>query len=326
MKVWSNREVWRAARRSCSRRENLDGATRTVQRAPAEVAPTRQTTSLRRSLTSAVAAAARSRVLKPPVVARHRGDALGTSMSSLSLGCAQLSAAFNPATCLHRSRAFAHAPVHPTSAAVPAHRRARVVAWTTSWRARNLTATRAVAEPRGSSANKEDDWDEDEDEVEDDEGFDDDHDGPALGGDRFVKMTHTELLVMTPEQRKEYHKRSVLEGQIAPRRSARGKKVSQQRTVRPAPFDARGCDAFAIARHFTVFAFRVINQYWHQPETTHTWFHGERPRDRRKQFRLGWRRAFNDGSDFSPRTRRFSPASCTSHVTRHPTASRACTD
>lgn len=270
VKVWSNREAWRAARRSCSRRENLDGATRTVQRAPAEVAPTRQTTSLRRSLTSAVAAAARSRVLKPPVVARHRGDALGTSMASLSLGCAQLSAAFNPATCLHRSRAFAHAPVHPTSAAVPAHRRARVVAWTTSWRARNLTATRAVAEPRGSSANKEDDWDEDEDEVEDDEGFDDDHDGPALGGDRFVKMTHTELLVMTPEQRKEYHKRSVLEGQIRAKKKRERQKVSQQRTVRPAPFDARGgCDAFAFALHTTVFAFRVINQYWHQPETTH---------------------------------------------------------
>ena len=216
--------------------------------------PTRQTTSLRRSLTSAVAAAARSRVLKPPVVARHRGDALGTSMASLSLGCAQLSAAFNPATCLNRSRAFAHAPVHPTSAAVPAHRRARVVAWTTSWRARNLTATRAVAEPRGSSANKEDDWDEDEDEVDDDEGFDDDHDGPALGGDRFVKMTHTELLVMTPEQRKEYHKRSVLEGQIRAKKKRERQKVSA-RTVRPRSARCeRRRDAVVIARHFTVFA------------------------------------------------------------------------
>ena len=147
-------------------------------------------------------------------------------MATLSLGCAQLSAAFNPATCLHRSRAFARVPVHPTSAVVPAHRRDRVVAWTTSWRARNLTATRAVAEPRGSSANKEDDWDENEDEVEDDEDFDDDYDddGPASEGDKFVKMTQTELLVMTPEQRKEYHKRSVLEGQIAQRRSARGKR------------------------------------------------------------------------------------------------------
>ena len=127
-----------------------------------------------------------------------------------------------------------------------------------------------MAEPRGSSANKEDDWGEDEDEVEDDEGFDDDHDGPALGGDRFVKMTHTELLVMTPEQRKEYHKRSVLEGQIRAKKKRERQKVSQRRTVRPAPFDARGgCDAFAFALHTTVFAFRVINQYWHQPETTH---------------------------------------------------------
>ena len=89
-----------------------------------------------------------------------------------------------------------------------------------------------MAEPRGSSANKEDDWDEDEDEVDDDEGFDDDHDGPALGGDRFVKMTHTELLVMTPEQRKEYHKRSVLEGQIRAK-----KKRERQKVSRSGPFD-----------------------------------------------------------------------------------------
>ena len=178
-------------------------------------------------------------------------------MATLSLGCAQLSAAFNPATCLHRSRAFAHVPVHPTSAVVPEHRRDRVVAWTTSWRARNLTATRAVAEPRGSSANKEDDWDENEDEVEDDEDFDDDYDddGPALEGDKFLKMTKTELLVMTPEQRKEYHKRSVLEGQIRAKKKRERQKVST-RTVRPAPFDARGApfDAVVFARHFTVFA------------------------------------------------------------------------
>ena len=241
MKVWSNREVWRAARRSCSSRENLDGATRTVQRAPAEVAPTRQTTSLRRSLTSAVAAAARSRVLKPPVVARHRGDALGTSMASLSLGCAQLSAAFNPATCLHRSRARVRARAGPPDVSRRPGASARSSRRVDDELARaEPHRDAAVAEPRGSSANKEDDWDEDEDEVEDDEGFDDDHDGPALGGDRFVKMTHTELLVMTPEQRKEYHKRSVLEGQIRAKKKRERQKVSQQRTVRPAPFDARG--------------------------------------------------------------------------------------
>ena len=246
-------------------------------------------------------------------------------MASLSLGCAQLSAAFNPATCLHRSRAFAHAPVHPTSAAVPAHRRARVVAWTTSWRARNLTATRAVAEPRGSSANKEDDWDEDEDEVEDDEGFDDDHDGPALGGDRFVKMTHTELLVMTPEQRKEYHKRSVLEGQIRAKKKRERQKVSQQRTVRPAPFDARGgCDAFAFALHTTVFAFRVINQYWHQPETTLGSMGNDPVIEENSFVSVGAERLMMEATLHPDPT--FHPPPCTSHVTRHPTASRACTD
>ena len=178
-------------------------------------------------------------------------------MASLSLGCAQLSAGFNPATCLRRSRAFAHVPVHPTSAAVPAHRRDRVVAWTTSWRARNLTATRAVAEPRGSSANKEDDMDEDADEEEDDEeGFNDDYDddGLAFEGDKFVKMTHTELSVMTPEQRKEYHKRSVLEGQIRAKKKRERQKVSA-RTVRPRSARCeRRRDAVVIARHFTVFA------------------------------------------------------------------------
>ena len=100
--------------------------------------------------------------------------------------------------------------------------------------------------------------DEDDDEEEDDdEGFNDDYDddGLAFEGNKFVKMTHAELSVMTPEQRKEYHKRSVLEGQIRAKKKRERQKVST-RTVRPAPFDARGApfDAVVFARHFTVFA------------------------------------------------------------------------
>ena len=91
---------------------------------------------------------------------------------------------------------------------------------------------------------------------EDDEGFNDDYDddGPAFEGDKFVKMTHAELSVMTPEQRKEYHRRSVLEGQIRAKKKRERQKVSA-RTVRPRSARCeRRRDAVVIARHFTVFA------------------------------------------------------------------------
>ncbi len=87
--------------------------------------------------------------------------------------------------------------------------------------------TRAVAEPHsGSSPNDDDDLAEDDDDEAsfDDDDYDDE-DGGMDGDDTFVKMSQTELIMMTPEQRKEYHRRSVLEGQIRARNKRERQKV-----------------------------------------------------------------------------------------------------
>ena len=147
---------------------------------------------------------------------------MGTSVATLRL----LSAARHPAAAA-RPRNFAHAAVRATPSVHSAHRRDRVVAWTTRWNlGRNLTVTRAIAEPHsGSSPNDEASFDDDDY---------DDEDGGMGGDDTFVKMSQTELIMMTPEQRKEYHRRSVLEGQIR----ARNKRERQKVRTRPSD-DAR---------------------------------------------------------------------------------------
>ena len=150
---------------------------------------------------------------------------MGTSVATLRL----LSAARHPAAAA-RPRNFAHAAVRATPSVHSTHRRDRVVAWTTRWNlGRNLTVTRAVAEPHsGSSSPNDDETDEtedDDDEASFDDGDYDDEDGGMDGDDTFVKMSQTELIMMTPEQRKEYHRRSVLEGQIRARNKRERQKV-----------------------------------------------------------------------------------------------------
>ena len=181
---------------------------------------------------------------------------MGTSVATLRL----LSAARHPAAAA-RPRNFAHAAVHATPSVHSTHRRDRVVAWTTRWNlGRNLTVTRAVAEPHsGSSSPNDDETDETEDD-DDEASFDDDdyddEDGGMDGDDTFVKMSQTELIMMTPEQRKEYHRRSVLEGQIRARNKRERQKVRTRRVTMPSrtrtpDFDVRTAlppvDAFASA-------------------------------------------------------------------------------
>jgi hypothetical protein len=112
--------------------------------------------------------------------------------------------------------------------------------------------TRAVAEPHsGSSSPNDDETDETEDD-DDEASFDDDdyddEDGGMGGDDTFVKMSQTELIMMTPEQRKEYHRRSVLEGQIR----ARNKRERQKVRTRPSDDGPvqREPPTLTFARHF----------------------------------------------------------------------------
>lgn len=195
---------------------------------------------------------------------------MGTSVATLRL----LSAARHPAAAA-RPRNFAHAAVRATPSVHSTHRRDRVVAWTTRWNlGRNLTVTRAVAEPHSGSSPNDDETDETEDD-DDEASFDDDdyddEDGGMDGDDTFVKMSQTELIMMTPEQRKEYHRRSVLEGQIRARNKRERQKVRTPPVTMPGRTRTPDFDVRKIRAHGTsprrVVRFRVINQYWHQPET-----------------------------------------------------------
>jgi hypothetical protein len=111
--------------------------------------------------------------------------------------------------------------------------------------------TRAVAEPHSGSSPNDDETEETEDD-DDEASFDDDdyddEDGGMDGDDTFVKMSQTELIMMTPEQRKEYHRRSVLEGQIR----ARNKRERQKVRTRPSDDGPvqREPPTLTFARHF----------------------------------------------------------------------------
>ena len=91
---------------------------------------------------------------------------MGTSVAALRL----LSAARHPAAAA-RPRNFAHAAVRATPSVHSTHRRDRVVAWTTRWNlGRNLTVTRAVAEPHSGSSSPNDDETDETDETDEIEG------------------------------------------------------------------------------------------------------------------------------------------------------------